>query len=96
MAVNPHWEYLFVHIGLASGFRAPTWRPYAINGEELPQWEKGPLWQDYFHQLGQEGWEFVAFDETLVDNKVVGGKLAIFKRKASEATDLKQSPFILD
>ncbi|GEM_PF-1626337 len=80
-ANNTHWEYLFVHVGHARGFHESTWRPYKVNGKELPKWEKGPHWQDYFHELGNQGWEFITFEETFIEDTLIGGKLAIFKRR---------------
>ncbi len=81
MATSQQWEYLFVHIGHAGGFHGASWRPYQVNERVLPNWEKGPLWHVYFQELGSQGWELVAVDETLLDNKMVGGKVAIFKRR---------------
>jgi len=50
------WEYLFVETALDKG----TWRPYTVNGKELPNWKNGPRYQDYANQLGEQGWELVA------------------------------------
>lgn len=78
------WEYLFVQVSPARGFTTTTWRAFAINNEPLPNWERGPEWQDYFQQLGQQGWELVTFEEHFLTNPVVGGKLAVFKRPQCE------------
>ena len=101
MAAYDRWEYLFVHIGHSRGFHEVSWRPYMINGEKLPQWQKGPRWQDFFHQMGKEGWEFVTFDSDFLDYPVAGGKLAIFKRQKKVYPDQQKSkgrtaPFISD
>lgn len=80
MTATGRWEYLFVHLGHARGFKDTSWRPFKVNNEKLPRWEAGPDWKDYFQQLGAEGWEFVTFDEQFIADPVIGGKLAIFKR----------------
>ncbi len=95
MTDSEKWEYLFVHIARASGYQGGSWRPYQLNEQVLPNWEKGPLWHAYFQELGEQGWELVTFDEGLVDNKMVGGKVAIFKRcRGGRRESQHQSPFI--
>jgi hypothetical protein len=84
------WKYLFVQIGHARGFKANIWRPYAVNGEPLANWEKGPDWQTYFQKLGDEGWEFVTFDDHFLTDPVIGGKIAIFKRPRHKEPRLKR------
>ncbi len=75
------WDYLFVQIALSRGFQTSVYRPFAVNGEKLDRWDRGPDWQEYFQTLGLEGWEFITFDEVFLNDPVIGGKLAIFKRR---------------
>lgn len=89
MATQAQWEYLFVHVGLARGFSEATWKPYSINDRPLSQWERGPTWQEYFQSLGDQGWEFVTFEDRFLSNPVIGGKIAVFKRLRS-AVPIKQ------
>lgn len=81
MTAKQQWEYLFVQVSAARGFTSTTWRAFAVNNNPLPNWERGPEWQDFFQQLGEQGWELVSFEEHFLTNPVVGGKLAIFKRQ---------------
>ncbi|MBN2472541.1 MAG: hypothetical protein JXN59_17580 [Anaerolineae bacterium] len=81
MTGRPQWEYLFIQVSAARGFTSTTWRVFAVNNNPLPNWERGPEWQDHFQQLGEQGWELVSFEEHFLTNPVVGGKLAIFKRQ---------------
>lgn len=90
VASQERWEYLFVHIGHASGFREVTWRPFKVNRKPLPAWEKGPHWQDYFQELGTQGWEFVTFEDSFIDDKIVGGKVAIFKRRIVREPEVRR------
>lgn len=84
------WEYLFVQVSPARGFTSTTWRAFAINDEPVANWERGPEWQDFFQQLGQRGWELVAFEEHFLTNPVVGGKLAVFKRPECASQQIRQ------
>lgn len=90
MTAYDQWDYLFVQVSPARGFTTTAWRPFAVNGTPLPNWERGLEWQDYFHQLGNEGWEFVTFNDHFLTNPVVGGQLAIFKRRRKEENKLKR------
>jgi hypothetical protein len=92
MVVYQQWEYLFVHVGRAAGYTGAAWRPYQVNERVLPNWEKGPLWHEYFQELGTQGWELVALDDTMLDNKMVGGKVAIFKRMKGGRTAMGNPP----
>ena len=93
---TPRWEYLFVHIGLARGFTDVAWRPYSANGQRLDHWERGVGWQDYFQEVGSQGWEFVTFDDHFLKDTSIGGKLAIFKRAVPtlQPTTRGTAPFI--
>lgn len=57
------WEYMWV-IGEAieAGFGRAVYKVKSINGEELPNWKKGPAMHEHFNQLGSEGWELVAVE----------------------------------
>ena len=77
------------HVGLARGFSEATWKPYSINDRPLDQSDRGPTWQEYFHSLGDQGWEFVTFEDRFLSNPVIGGKIAVFKRER-EAVPIKQ------
>ena len=50
------WEYLEVRRG---GNHARS-----INGQDLPNWKKGPLFWDFVNELGAEGWDLAAVDAT--------------------------------
>lgn len=58
MAVQ-HWEYLEV----VSDYdpRVGWWKPLPrwVNGEELPDWKKGPSLSKHINELGGQGWELV-------------------------------------
>jgi len=102
MMTSAQWDYLFVHIGLARGFSDACWKPYSINDRPLGQWEKGPTWQEYFQQLGDQGWEFVTFEERILANPGIGGKIAVFKRprgtqplKQLQPEAERKAPFVM-
>ncbi|MBN1964370.1 MAG: hypothetical protein JW910_06975 [Anaerolineae bacterium] len=86
------WEYLFVHIAPASGYNEVVYRPYKTSEERLPRWKAGPTWMEYFKQLGNQGWEFVAWEADFVDEPAIGGKLAIFKRPRESAREAMPAP----
>lgn len=84
------WDYLFVQVCPARTFTTTSWRAFAVNDEPLPNWERGMEWQEYFQQLGNQGWELVTFEEHFLTNPVLGGKLAIFKRRRPRELKLKR------
>jgi hypothetical protein len=90
MSAPDQWEYLFVQIAHARGFKVNVWRPYAVDGERLQNWERGPEWQEFFKEVGQQGWEFVTFDDHFLTDPIVGGKLGIFKRRRPAEPQLKR------
>ena len=53
------WEYLFVVAEPHGAWGEEIWRARWVNGEELPNWRKGPTLHEYANRLGQEGWELV-------------------------------------
>lgn len=83
------WEYMFVQIALARGYQTNVYRVFAINNEQVPSWDRGKIWQDFFHEKGAEGWEFMMFDETFLTDAVIGGKLAIFKRAKESPAEVQ-------
>ncbi len=36
--------------------------PRVVNGQDLPNWEKGPTIFEFANQLGEQGWELVAVE----------------------------------
>lgn len=48
------WEYRVVVCDYKD-----MWRPRWVDGRELRDWGKGPLYSDYLKELGREGWELV-------------------------------------
>ncbi len=52
------WEYLFVDA--AQRGTHPVWLPQYVNGEQLPEWTKGPPLHEFVNRLGEQGWELVA------------------------------------
>jgi hypothetical protein len=65
------WEYLEVIYNNYSG--GAKFVPYTINGQEVKDFKNQPDRATHLSQLGQQGWELVAFDWN-------GGGRAIFKR----------------
>jgi hypothetical protein len=67
------WEHLFVTARAHAG----TLRPWQVNGQELPGWEKISI-ADYISQIAEQGWELsgVAISDLDSDNI----KRLIFKR----------------
>ena len=67
-----------------------------VNDEPLPRWKSGPIWTAYFHQLGDQGWEFVEWEKDFIDEPAIGGKIAIFKRPRESGGPQQRSapPFI--
>lgn len=49
---RPQWEYLRLVFRDYDG-----WRPYARDGQEIPNWKQSPGIDIYLAQLGGEGWE---------------------------------------
>jgi hypothetical protein len=49
------WEYQFV----SGDTQGDIWYPRWVNGQELPNWKKGPTLYAYANQLGEQGWELV-------------------------------------
>lgn len=52
------WEYKQFMITVAE--RNGRLLLYSINGQQPPNWSKGPTIDEYLSQLGTEGWELVA------------------------------------
>jgi hypothetical protein len=90
MSTQVQWDYLFVQVAPARGFKTNVWRICAINGERQQNWERGREWQEFFQEAGSKGWEFVTFDDHFLTDPVVGGKLAIFKRARAKEPSLKR------
>jgi hypothetical protein len=64
MAVQK-WEYLCVSLNVEKPYV-----PRYVNGQELPDWEKGPSLFVYLNELGTQGWELICKE----------GAFYIFKR----------------
>jgi hypothetical protein len=50
------WEYLFVSCEWTD-----MWRPRYINQQEQQGWETAPAMDQFARQLGEQGWEMIAF-----------------------------------
>lgn len=75
------WEYLFVTCAVSGTWRQPQWVPRYVNGNELPQWQSGPMIWDFSNQRGAEGWELVTVQVEHDHGSVIDYRL-IFKRPA--------------
>lgn len=75
------WEYLWVFVGRFSvGFSAFDVKvQYINNWKEIPNWKQGPALQEYFNQLGEQGWEMVSAS---IDAQLQSG-VVWFKRPKS-------------
>ena len=49
------WEYLYVGVDYNSD------KPRYINGQELRDWKRQPHISVFMNQMGEQGWELVAF-----------------------------------
>ena len=56
------WEYLETHIASAT-FDKFSHKVWSVNGQELPNWKRGPHYIQYFNILGDQGWEMVSEGE---------------------------------
>lgn len=51
------WEYLVMTASWNSG-----WKIDRVNGQEPPNWKRGPFMHDHLNSLGEQGWEMVSMD----------------------------------
>ena len=61
------WEYRFIVADWSGGVFYPIvgagpdqLKVKYINGQQLPNWKKGPTPYDYCSQAGDEGWEIIS------------------------------------
>lgn len=52
------WKYMFVVCHLNE---QKQWTPHYINGQEVPDWFAGPPIHQASNDLGEKGWELIAF-----------------------------------
>lgn len=59
------WEYLCAEIASITGFTV-EYKVKHLNMEDIEDWKTGPTPQEYFNQLGEQGWEMVSAPEQFV------------------------------
>ena len=75
------WEYLYVWANVDG----EDYRPQEVNGQELPNWERGPSISEYMNQVGAEGWEMVGY--SAAGYPMTGVSLhQVFKRPQTQVT----------
>lgn len=52
------WKYMFI---TARAAEDGQWRPQYINGNEVPNWFSGAPIHQAANDLGEKGWEMVAY-----------------------------------
>ena len=52
------WKYMFIACSLNEG---RNWKPRYINGQEIPNWFAGNPIHQVSNDLGEKGWELVAY-----------------------------------
>jgi hypothetical protein len=71
------WEYLYVQ--LDEGEKG-VWRPRKINGQDVPNWKKGPAVDAFSNQMGGLGWELVSTPFASNGTDMIVDFRLIFKR----------------
>lgn len=68
------WEYLDVYVDREVA-KVTAYKVRLVNGQELPNWSKGPHYIQYLNTLGQQGWELLSVWGT------AGGTIELFHFK---------------
>ncbi len=64
-------EELWLDVDLTGSLRTATVRVRAVNGEELANWQNGPLYTDYLRLLIREGWTL---------SRVINSRTLVYER----------------
>ncbi len=68
------WEYLAVAVDYDGKVRF-------VNGTELKDWKRGPVYIEYLNLLGNDGWELVTGSVHHSSGALMGGNLLWFHFK---------------